>query len=658
MGKASQVATIMGAVIGLCTFVLLVVLEKQHISEWEMWDIFRRGATEDATILIAKLRNDKEGRYTEDLLQWVKQQGIQYYELGRSWKGDEDAEKREQALSRTQSLALVEGYVGSDGAVIRIWAKGGRTSEERNFGRGKDDPDNLVDSLEKIMVQGMRYEAWLGRARMGNDEEYEGLRERARQTRKQMKGEKRQEEVDFIIAYIENIRADKKGEGEAQKAAIGIYTRLLAQVQDETERIPLLVNLGIAEFREARREGSEKAAEAAIRRWNEAERIAEERGLIDEWATTRTFQTEAELLIREIRGNNERAITALKRQIETFEDTQGILSESTTLMVMTWLTKVDGVRNESHITEECFPRKGDRRATQNTTMHSTCLAVEEIQWTEEEYKTREARTNRWLGIARAAGDEITVTSLVGVRADLLRNRGLRENNPGLLITSFEGTHQYRTRAGIIDEGVAEGELVIGISQMVVLVELEASLALACADLEYMKKLTKEIRVSELWCRQGSIENCEARQEWRRNVIAALEYGSASWEMHKSGHGGQQMVLEDDTAEIWRHAAWVRDKGAELAYAESLCPNRPQGITENEEQRENSKINERTRAYQKIRRTSKCTLPRQLLTTAPSLPSDVGNIEEWRESIGEWINTNRRQFQEDIQTIKACEGEPW
>ena len=64
MGKASEVATILGPVIGLLTLVLIVVLERQHISEWEMWDIFRRGATEDATILIAKLRNDEEGRYT------------------------------------------------------------------------------------------------------------------------------------------------------------------------------------------------------------------------------------------------------------------------------------------------------------------------------------------------------------------------------------------------------------------------------------------------------------------------------------------------------------------------------------------------------------------------------------------------------------------
>ena len=112
MGKVSQVATIVAAVIGLFTFVLLVALERQQISEWEMWDIFRRGATEDATILIAKLSNDEEGRYTEDMLQWVKQQGKQYYELGRSWKGkeegDEDAENREQALSRTHSLAVAQ----------------------------------------------------------------------------------------------------------------------------------------------------------------------------------------------------------------------------------------------------------------------------------------------------------------------------------------------------------------------------------------------------------------------------------------------------------------------------------------------------------------------------------------------------------------------
>ena len=253
------------------------------------------------------------------------------------------------------------------------------------------------------MVQGMKYEAWQIGAQIGKDNVYRRLRERAGQTRRQMRGVKRKEEADFVIAYIENIRADKKGEVEAQQATLAIYTRLLAQVGDETERIPLLVNLGIAEFRPARQEGSEVAAETALRRWREAERIAAERGLIEAWAKVRTFQTEGELLLGQIRGNNEAAITALKRQIETLEDTQGVLPEGTWLEARTWLIRADEAWNQAATEEGCVPREGGVRGSATATMRSKCRAFGNIQWTEEEYTARESRTERWLGIARSAG---------------------------------------------------------------------------------------------------------------------------------------------------------------------------------------------------------------------------------------------------------------
>ena len=309
MERASQVAAIVAALTGISSVLLLVALNRQQISEWELWDTMRRSAPDDATVLVAKLRNDKEGRYTEDLLQWVDQQGKQFYELGRSWRQDKETEehagKRDKALTRTRSLALIEGYVGADEAVVRIWAKGGGTSAEGIFRRGKHDLEELADALERMVVTGMTYEAWLTRAQIGNDKEYEWVRDRARQVRRQLTTEKWQKEAEFIIAYIENIRADKIGEEEAQQAALGIYTRLLTEVQEEETRMRLLVNLGIAEFRVAKQEGSEKMAKAAVRKWYEAEQIAAERGLIEAWASTRNFQTEGELFIHDIHVNIE-----------------------------------------------------------------------------------------------------------------------------------------------------------------------------------------------------------------------------------------------------------------------------------------------------------------------------------------------------------------
>ena len=433
---------------------------------------------------------------------------------------------------------------------------------------------------------------------------------------------------------------------------------MLAGTEEETERLALLVNLGIAEFRTAKRENSPEAAEAAKRMWYEGEQIAAENGLLEEWAISRMFQTEAELLIYEIRGDTEWLSSALKRQIETSMDTQGALSLGTMRSVFTWLSRAEEARYGRLELESCLQTTGHRRAVDFDGRDGICAGLEEMGWTDQEYREREERTEQWLGIARASGDETTVAHMIGVRADQLRKRGLRENEPGLLITSFEATHEFRTRTGIIDEGIAEGELIIRSPEAVALVELEASLALACADRDYMRRLTKEIAMAELWCRQDNIQHCEARQSWRNDVMAALEYGIESWEVPSAIEVDQTEVLEDGTAEVWRHAVWVRNKGAELGLAESLCQNRPQGIAEGEEQRKNIRVNDRTLAYQKIPRTVSCVLSPQLSTSAPSLPSNAEKVEEWRRDVEAWIEESHGQFQRDVQTIKECEGEPW
>ena len=662
--KVSQLSAIVAAVTGILILALHLLLEREAIRELELFDSFRRSATSDVTVLVAKLRNDKEGRYTEDLLQWLKQRQYPHFELGRRWAEDKGAneaeEDREEALNRSQSLALVEGYVGANGALLRLWAKGRRTSEEQNFGPNQSESKALQAALEKVMVQGMQYEAWLHGPRIGNDEEYERLRERARQTRKFLTEEKYLNSADFIIAYIENIRADKEGEEGPQQAAVGIYERLLAGTEEETERLALLVNLGIARFRVAKQERSIEVAEVAMRMWQEAEQLAAKIGMLDEWATARMFQSEAELLIYDIGDNAELLSSAVKRQMETSIDTQGALSLGTMESVIIWLDRADEARFEFAQRQGCVHGIENKREMGDARSIGECSGFEEIRWTEQEYRDREARTERWLGIARAAGDEATVAHLTGVRADLLRDRGLRENDPGVLITSFEATHEFRTRAGIIDKEIPQGELIIGIPQVVALVEHAAWLALACADLDYMKRLQKEVEVAELWCRRGDEQHCAARQAWRQDVVEALEYGIESWEIPNSAKADQTELQENRMERIWKHAAWVREKGANLAQSESLCPNRPQGITEREEQRENDRINERTLAYQKIPRTKSCVLSPRLSTIAPSLPPEGGKVEveEWRRSVRAWIEDSRTQFQRDVQTIKECEGEPW
>ena len=280
-----------------------------------------------------------------------------------------------------------------------------------------------------------------------------------------------------------------------------------------------------------------------------------------------------------------------------------------------------------------------------------------ISWTDQEYRAREARVDLWMSIFRAEGHVQVVAYLGGVRADLLRGRGLRENDLGVLITSFEGTHEFQTKMGIVDTGVAKGELIVRIPEVVEAVELEASLALACADLDYIETLIDEIGDAELWCRRNSAEHCDFRGNWKFNVLEALEYGAASWEPVATSQDKAPPASEGPAEEVWRHAMWVRSTGARLAQDQALCPNRPLGIAESKGSH-HLQVDERTRAFQKLPHSSDCVLPHRIAATAPSLPATSAKMGEWRYDVDEWIREARLRFEDDVRAIKSCEGEPW
>ena len=343
MQKASQVAAIIAAATGVVGLALLVALERKQIAQWEIWNAMRRSDNDGAKTLVAMLRNDPDGRHTEDLVHWLAQQGKAYHELGRAWtagpEGTSDPQERDLALDRTSSLALIEGYVGAEDVVLRIWPKHTYDSEGVRFAYGKGRHEPLVDALENALVEGLQNEVVQNGPRLGNDEHYERLRERARQTRRQMTSAEWQDRVAFVIAYIENIRADKRGVTGAHEQAVAIYERLLKEAQEPAAQLPLLVNLGIADLRVARRESSVEAATAAMEKWSRAERIASDLGYIGAWAQIRTFQTEADLLVAGIQRLHERRLSAAKRQLETMQDGLGMLSEGMMAILQYWLTQ-------------------------------------------------------------------------------------------------------------------------------------------------------------------------------------------------------------------------------------------------------------------------------------------------------------------------------
>ena len=117
------------------------------------------------------------------------------------------------------------------------------------------------------------------------------------------------------------------------------------------------------------------------------------------------------------------------------------------------------------------------------------------------------------------------------------------------------------------------------------------------------------------------------------------------------------IGEPGSERVWslaRHAKkWIESGRGN----ESLCPNRPQGITEREEDRKEKTVNKRTQKYQGVERTIGCKLQEREWIIAPNLPARHDEMARWREEVAEWIDQSYKQVDLDIQTIRECEGEP-
>ena len=116
------------AVAGVLGLLLAIAIDTKPVRDWGIWDAIRIEGKEGTTLVVARLRNDNESRYTEELLEWIDDGGKQYEELGRTWRRQKDAREGQRQVrrlfERTDALVLVEGYVGSEGTVLQMWAKG------------------------------------------------------------------------------------------------------------------------------------------------------------------------------------------------------------------------------------------------------------------------------------------------------------------------------------------------------------------------------------------------------------------------------------------------------------------------------------------------------------------------------------------------------
>ena len=609
--------------------------------------------------MVARLRNDSESRYTEELLEWIKEDGKRYEELGRTWKRQKDIRETQKKLrkffERTDALVLVEGYVGPEGTVLQLWGKGASVSIEVRFGRSEEGRIAVERKLDAVVVGALQHEATESALRMGENAEYARMKRRLKQIHQEVSNREAKRGVEFTTAYVENIRADKKGSEAKGQRAIRIYKTLLQNPESDNEKAKILMNLGIAEFREARTKGDTEVVRKAIQLWNEAEQLAADAGWIAIWISSRNFQSEGELWIEQKNPDGRMAIQAWRRQVETFVDTHSIVNELTALTIQTWLEKAReaALQNSGDSCEWQIELDVDDDAGSSSDI---CEEATGWRWSRADFERRVKRTERWINVARRQGHETRELSLIGIRAGLLRTRGIETMEPGLLISSFSGTHEYRTRTGIVDREIEKGELVLIIDPVLDLVELEAKIALTCADETYIDTLMKEIRGAQLWCPRTSPVECNGRPDWRESLVSALEFAIGR-RMNKTTDSGTEEYWGTGSEQIWPLAEHAKKWIENGRVKESLCPNRPQGITEKEEDTQEMIVNWRTRKYRDVERTVRCTLPERDWSVAPSIPVRYNELPKWRQEVEMWIDHTYKEVDEDIRMIRECEGEP-
>lgn len=659
--RITTTAAVVAAFSSVAGLFLAIAIDTSPVRDWEIWDWLRIEGKEGTTLVVARLRNDDESRYTEELLEWIDEGGKQYEELGRTWKREKDnregQRKLRKLLERTAALVLVEGYVGSEGTILHIWGKGTDMAIEVYFGRTEEDRMEAKRRLDEVVVEALKKEAKENALRMGEDQEYTRMKKRLKQIHQEIDSRKAKRDVEFTTAYVENIRADKKGSEEKGQRAIRIYKTLLEQPEDNNEKASILINLGIAEFRVARTKRNAESARKAIQRWNEAEKLAADAGLIAVWISSRNFQTEGELWIEQQTQEGRMAIQGWKRQVETFADTHPIINEISSLTIQTWLERARRAALQNSGDDCKFGREmavEDREIEDGNV--DRCEQATWWQWSKSDFERRLKRTERWINIARQEGHEPMEVGLVRVRADLLRNRGIETKEPGLLIASFAGTHEYRTRTGIIDVEIEKGELELIIDPVLRLVELEAEIALTCADRKYIETLVTEIGGAKIWCPRSSPVECNGRPGWKKNLVAALAF-SIDQRMEGTTEERTEQLRGNDLERVWSLANHAKEWIESGHLNDSLCPNRPQGITEREEDTKEKVVNTRTRKYLDIERTVRCKLRERDWTIAPRVPVKHDEVGKWRLQVDKWIDHSYKEVDQDVRTIRECEGEP-
>ena len=608
--------------------IVAVIIGRGEITSWSGYDWIRSGADErKVRILVALLSADPSGKHTADLESALKAANKRFRRLGRPWSPSEDERLDDQLerksisnlLSRHQSDAFIYGHVGTAATTILLVPKD-LDREVRGYSiKSQSDFRSLIDDLEPILVQGIQNRIERNKFTVGRSDLHKLIDLQIEDLLEQTRSEEARRNLLFQSAFTKDKLAFWRRDIDLANESAEMYETLLSETTDNFEEGILRINLGVHYQIRGFQSKDPSDFQTSIEHFAKAEQIFRRRPDVPRWAKVRNQQTTNEIWLYSLTDDTKHLVSASKRQMETFQDSQGWLSDAGLLLVFQEGVGADLLfayaRKDTEALRRYFSLMlaiadqlqlfadqqgvGDSpwvRALINCTalelidfadleqalredpkQDGAALRTKRTVWTNSEISARRSLVESWQPEAREAPFEHTFPLQLNRLADLTREEALRSHDFKKLERSFELTRQYRVLVGVESGTISYGQLDLSQSTAETVLGFEGTLALACADRQGIEHVLKLLKRTAATC-VAEPEACGHDVSWIGYWEYWLQFGLHRWGPLKTRELPAPPQRTPPGSNEWKlaryHALWLRHDLSQLPPpGESLCPSR-------------------------------------------------------------------------------------
>lgn len=614
------------AVIGVLVTLLTA---RTDIVNWSGYDWFRPNAKEDTVrVLVADLNGDPSGQHKAELENALREAQQRYRNLRRPWSPSEDErldadlerEKITRLLRRHNSELLLHGYVRRDGVTtIVVVPANVNLSVRRYLVSSKEEFRILTDDIEPILVNEVQARIEHEKLEFGKSDGHALLDSQIEDLLRQTQSESTKRKVLFQSAFTKNKLGFWRNDQSLEDESAKIYEELLSNSVDPWEEAMIRINLGLYYKTQGERLGSEVEIKKSAKHFSKAEVIVERFSDVRRWARVRNLQSSNDIWLSKITGNTEYLNSAIKRQLETYADAIGWISQGEMLLVeqemvgaeillayMTknrsalqfyfrilqsnreqwyrWADEVD-MQNDPWVRAliECTalrlidPIDLERELKAEFNNEDPITSDVSVSWSNQDIKKRRLRIDLWLAEAKNGLPEEFYSYQIGHLANLVRVEALRTHDVELLSRSFDLTQQFRVLEGVESGTYLYEKLDLSHPHSKKIFTLESTFALACADRSGIQHVVKLLERSANACANAN-SSCRSEIHWIDDLIRSLNYGLKRWDDIQRVQLGSLGESKDFSDSGWAdpetHAKWLRLHLQELpSDGQSFCPSR-------------------------------------------------------------------------------------